>query len=140
MDKHLTWTITEEALYHFRKADELAKAILATGAVNPEDEMRVYNFAHFLYCTTKMAYPAGVRPSVKNLADFLTRWKSLSPAELWEYYIKEIPPSLVLEWQSAYSEAQNLFEPDAAELPLSALSDEERVEASRQGSPLTSDA
>jgi hypothetical protein len=137
MDKHITWTITEAALWHYRKADELAKAILATGIVEPEDEMRVRNFAHFLICTSKISYSDGARDSVKNLVDFLTRWQTLSPAELWDYYLKEIPPYLAVEWQSAFNRSQSLFAPDPAELPLSALSDEDRKRAETPGDPLS---
>lgn len=138
MDKKITWSIIEEALYHYRKAEDLDKAIQAACAIAPEDQTRLNNYAHFLTCTTRMTYSDGAKASIVNLAQFLTRWQDLPPAALWEYYLKEIPTSLVVEWQQAYNKAQNLFDPDLAELPLSELTPEQRAEAETPGSPLLS--
>lgn len=141
MEKQQTktiWHIQEGTLHTARKAQALRRAIEAACTVLPEDESRMINYTYFLANTTKIEPPPTARASLRALAAFIPTWEDLAPAQVWEFYQKELSANVVLEWDSEFTKAQNPYDTDPAELPLDALSDEQKVEAATPGTPLTS--
>ena len=134
----LIWRISEVTPAVTRKAIALQKAIRAACTIEPEDAAVMVNYTYYLAATKSLEYPAQARQSVKNLAAFLPVWEDRSPVEVWQFYQDNISNKLRVAWDAAFDEAQNLFETNPVELPLSALTPEQRQEAETPGSPLTS--
>jgi protein associated with RNAse G/E len=134
----ITWYISEVTPAVTRKAVNLQKSIRAACTIEPDEVAMMVNFTYYLAATRAMDYPPNARQSVRSLADFLSTWEDCAPAEVWQFYLDNIPHKLRNIWDEAFDEAQNLFETDTAELPDIALTDNQKAEAALPGSPLTS--
>lgn len=129
MKDPITWHIETESPYHTREAKKLENAIRAECDVLPEDEARLRAFTHYVATTNRIEYVSSARATVRELAHFLETWQTLSPTQVWEFCLRNVPDKIILLWDAAYGEAQELFDRDTAALPLNMLTPEQREEA-----------
>lgn len=134
----LTWYISEVTPEVVRRATNLQKTIRETCLILPEDENNLINFSYFLAATRKMEYPPAARESVKLFSKFLQEWKDWPIADVWLFHQENVSQTLRGVWNTAFNDAQELFEVDPVEGPDEALTDEQRQAAATPGSPLTS--
>lgn len=136
----LDWTIAEMTPGLQRRARLLEKDIRAACTIDPEYETRLVYLCTCLPSTRALRYPDTARSGVRALAEFLTRWQECTPAEIWQFAENEISFALMNNWIEAFHSAQDLFDPDPAELPESELNPQQKEEAAQPGTPLTSPA
>jgi hypothetical protein len=138
MSNGITWEFEEDTLYSSEQADELTRRIRDTGEVKESEDSLVYSFCFILTHTRKVSFDAlKVRSlHLKALPDFLSTWQGLTPSELWAYRRKNISHDLFSLWANDYTNNRGLLMADPEELLETALTPEQRVEASMPKSPL----
>lgn len=138
MTDKITWHISPQTLRTDLRAKALEKAILEACPDAEANDARTFTL--ILSCTSGVEFDATTaRAALHTFKQFVATYQGMSPAEVWAYRM-DMPLHLWYAWLSAFNDGQNLFDTDPAELPTSALTEEQRREAETPGSPLISPA
>jgi len=138
MSNDIKWQFEEATLYSNEQADELQRSIEEAGVVKESEKGTVGSFCVLLVHTHEVSFDlARVQSdSLKKLPEFLSTWKTMSPEELWEYRRRYISHPLWRRWTGDYSNEAGMLMANPEELLDTALTPEQRVEASMPKSPL----
>ncbi len=138
MTDKITWHISPQTLKTDARANIMKRLIVeACPEVDPRD---AGSFALILSCTNGVDFDAATaRPALKTFKAALERVRDMDGAALWAFR-EDMPLQLWYAWISAYNDGQELFDTDPAELPTTALSDEQKAEAAQPDSPLAAPA
>jgi hypothetical protein len=136
MTDQISWNIAPQTLKTDSQARALERLILAD--CPGEDVKDVRTFTVMLSCTRGLDFnTTTARAALRTFKQFIEQGiKGMSGEALWEVR-QEIPLPLWWAWIKGFNGGQELFDPDPAELPLDALTEDQKAEAETPGSPLT---
>lgn len=130
------WDISVQSWDTDSEALKLEQAIKGTVAIEPKEEAMLSEFCVLLSCTREVAFSVnGEKPVLAwyQFREMITQQES--PAELWAAR-KALHYGILGAWRAAFSDKQQLFVIDPAQLPEGDLTPSQKEELKDKNSPL----